>query len=201
MATKTTKRSRNAGVKAPVRAFKDAKAWEAWLAKNQAAAGGIWMRIAKKASGIQSITYPEAVEVGLCYGWIDALKRPESATTWLQRFVPRRPKSIWSKINREKALALIANGQMKPAGLEEIERARRDGRWDAAYESPKSATMPPDFQRELDRHPKAQASFNTLSRTNSYAIMWRIQTARKPETRARRIRNFIDRLEKGETIH
>lgn len=185
----------------PTRAFKDAEAWESWLAKNHNAADGIWMRLAKKASGTKSITYPEAVEVALCYGWIDGLKRPESATTWLQRFTPRRSRSIWSEINREKALGLIANGRMMPPGLEEVERAKRDGRWDAAYASPKSATMPPDFQKELNRHPKAKAFFKTLSRANSYAILWRIQTAKKPETRERRIRTYIEMLEKGETIH
>lgn len=185
----------------PTRAFKDAPAWESWLAKHHTAADGIWMRMAKKASGIKSITYPEAVEVALCYGWIDGLKRPETPTTWLQRFTPRRRRSIWSEINRNKALGLIAGGRMKPAGLEEVARAKRDGRWDAAYASPKSATMPPDFQKELNRHPKAKAFFKTLSRTNSYAIMWRIQTAKKPETRARRIATYIEMLEKGETIH
>jgi uncharacterized protein YdeI (YjbR/CyaY-like superfamily) len=189
------------GANPQIRAFKDVKAWEAWLAKNQRAADGIWMRLAKKASGIKSITYPEAVEVALCHGWIDGLKRPESATTWLQRFTPRRPRSMWSEINREKALALIESGRMTPAGLEEVERARRDGRWDAAYSSPKSATMPPDFQQELNRHPKAKAFFETLSRTNSYAIMWRIQTAKKPQTRAKRIRTYMEMLEKGEAIH
>jgi uncharacterized protein YdeI (YjbR/CyaY-like superfamily) len=199
--TKTAKSSRGVTANAPIRAFKDAKAWEAWLSKNQRAADGIWVRIAKNASGIKSITYPEAVEVALCHGWIDGLKRPESATTWLQRFTPRRPRSIWSEINREKALALIESGRMAPAGLEEVERAKRDGRWDAAYSSPKSATMPPDFQQELDQHPTAEAFFKTLSRTNSYAIMWRIQTAKKPETRAKRIRTYIEMLEKGETIH
>ena len=119
-------------VEEPTRAFKDAKAWESWLAKNHATADGMWMRLAKKASGTKSITYPEAVDVALCYGWIDGLKRPESATAWLQRFTPRRTKSIWSEINREKALGLIASGRMQPAGLEQVERARRDGRWDAA---------------------------------------------------------------------
>lgn len=201
MTTKPTKSASSVRAEDPTRAFKDAKAWESWLAKNHAAANGIWMRLAKKASGTKSISYPEAVEVALCYGWIDGLKRPESATTWLQRFTPRRPRSIWSQINRGKALSLIASGQMKPAGLDQIERARRDGRWDVAYQSPKSATMPPDFQKELNRHPKAKAFFKTLSRTNSYAIMWRIQTAKKPETRERRIRTFIEMLEKGETIH
>ena len=201
MKAKTTKSAGTVRPQDPTRAFKDAEAWKSWLAKNHAAADGIWMRLAKKASGTKSITYPEAVEVALCYGWIDGLKRPESATTWLQRFTPRRSRSIWSEINREKALGLIANGRMMPSGLEQVERARKDGRWDNAYASPKSATMPPDFQKELNRHPKAKAFFKTLSRTNSYAIMWRIQTAKKPETRERRIRTYIEMLEKGETIH
>lgn len=201
MKTNNTKGLSGSAVKPLIRSFKDAKAWESWLAKNQTAVEEIWVRMAKKGSGTKSVTYPEAVEVALCHGWIDGLKRPESATAWLQRFTPRRPRSIWSRINREKALALIASGQMKPAGLEEVERAKRDGRWDAAYESPKSATMPPDFQKELNRRPKAKAFFRTLSRTNSYAILWRIQTAKKQETRERRIRTFLEMLEKGETIH
>jgi uncharacterized protein YdeI (YjbR/CyaY-like superfamily) len=198
---KTTRIAGSGRLEEPTRAFKDAHAWEVWLAKNHTAADGIWMRMAKKASGIKSITYPEAVEVALCYGWIDGLKRPETPTTWLQRFTPRRRRSIWSEINRNKALGLIAAGRMMPAGLEEVERAKRDGRWDAAYASPKSATMPLDFEKELNRHPKAKAFFKTLSRTNSYAIMWRIQTAKKPETRARRIATYIEMLEKGNTIH
>ena len=201
MKTKAPKRGSGADPDVPIRAFKDAGAWDAWLAKNQNTADGVWMRIAKKASGTKSITYPEAVEIALCHGWIDGLKRPESDTAWLQRFTPRRQKSFWSQINREKALALIESGHMKPAGLAEIERAQRDGRWDAAYASPKSATMSADFKNELDRHPKAKAFFKTLSKTNSYAILWRIQTAVKPETRERRIRDFIERLEKGETFH
>lgn len=201
MKTKTAKKASRADSDTPIRSFKDAKAWDAWLAKNQDNNAGIWMRIAKKASGTKSITYPEAVEIALCHGWIDGLKRPESETAWLQRFTPRRQRSFWSQINREKALALIEKGQMKPAGLAEIERAKRDGRWDAAYQSPKSATMPADFKKELDRHPKAKAFFKTLSKTNSYAILWRIQTAKKPETRQRRIRDFLERLEKGETLH
>jgi len=199
--TKNTKSSSGVGAKAPTRAFKDAKAWEAWLSKNQSAADGIWIRIAKKASGTKSVTHPEAVEVALCYGWIDGQMRPESATAWLQRFMPRRPRSIWSKINREKALSLIASGRMAPAGLEEIERAKQDGRWEAAYDSPKSATIPADFQMELDRHPKAGAFFKTISAANKYAITWRLQTAKKAETRAKRMRSFIEMLEKGETIH
>jgi uncharacterized protein YdeI (YjbR/CyaY-like superfamily) len=186
---------------APIRAFKDAKAWESWLAKNQTAIDGIWMRIAKKPSGKKSVTYPEALEVALCYGWIDGLKRPESETTWLQRFTPRRARSIWSKINREKALNLIESGKMKPAGLEEIERAKKNGCWDSAYASPSDATMTPELEIALKNSPRAKAFFETLSRANRYAILWRVQTAKKPETREKRIRSFIEMLEKGGTIH
>jgi uncharacterized protein YdeI (YjbR/CyaY-like superfamily) len=198
---KPRKRARAKDAPAPIRAFKDAKAWEAWLAKNQRATDGLWMRLAKKASGIKSITYPEAVEIALCYGWIDGLKRPESDTTWLQRFVPRRRRSIWSKINREKALGLIATGKMKPAGLEEVERARQDGRWEAAYDSPKNAPLHPDFQRALDENPRAKAFFETVNAANRYAIIWRLHTAKKAETRERLTRTFIEMLEKGETLH
>ena len=159
------------------------------------------MRMARKSSGTKSITYLEAVEVALCHGWIDAQKLPEGKTTWLQRFTPRRSRSIWSKINREKALALIASGAMKPAGLAEIERAKSDGRWEAAYDSFRGATIPADFAKELERHPRAKAFFKTLNKTNSYAITWRLQTAKKAETRERRIRTFIEMLEKGQTFH
>jgi uncharacterized protein YdeI (YjbR/CyaY-like superfamily) len=186
---------------AVVRAFKDAKAWESWLAKNQTATDGLWMRIAKKASGVKSITYPEAVEIALCYGWIDGLKRPESETTWLQRFVPRRPRSIWSKINREKALGLIASGKMQSAGLKEVERAKQDGRWDAAYDSPRNAPIHPDFQKALDKNPRARAFFKTVNAANRYAIIWRLHTAKRAETRERLTRTFIEMLEKGETLH
>jgi uncharacterized protein YdeI (YjbR/CyaY-like superfamily) len=201
MKGKTVKKTAGADAVVPTRAFKNAAAWEAWLATNQNTPGGIWVRLAKKGSGTKSVTYPEALEVALCYGWIDAQKKPESETAWLQRFMPRRPKSIWSKINREKALALIERRQMQPGGLKEIERAKQDGRWDAAYDSARSATVPEDFQTELDRHPKAKAFFKTISATNRYAIFWRLQTAKKAETRAKRMRSFIEMLEKGETIH
>jgi uncharacterized protein YdeI (YjbR/CyaY-like superfamily) len=185
----------------PIRAFKDAAAWESWLAKHWADVDGIWMRIAKKASGKKSVSYPEALEVALCHGWIDGLKRPESDTTWLQRFTPRRARSIWSKINREKALALIETGRMKPAGLEEIGRAKKDGRWESAYDSPKAATMTPELEQALRKSPRAKAFFDTLTAANRYAILWRVQTAKRAETRTRRINGFIERLERGETIH
>jgi len=147
------------------------------------------------------MTYPEALEVALCYGWIDALKRPESESAWLQRFVPRRPKSLWSKINREKALALIERGEMKPAGHAEIERAKGDGRWDAAYDSQAKAAVPPELEAALARNPRARAFFDGLDRINRYAIIWRIQTATKPETRQRRLDTLLEMLEKGKTLH
>jgi uncharacterized protein YdeI (YjbR/CyaY-like superfamily) len=201
MKVKTTERSVSSAAKPLVLAFKDAKAWESWLAKNQTATDGLWMRIAKKASGLKSITYPEAVEIALCYGWIDGQKKPESDTTWLQRFVPRRPRSVWSKINREKALGLIAAGRMQPAGLDEVERAKKDGRWEAAYDSPKNAPVHPDFQKALERNPRANAFFKTVNAANRYAIIWRLHTAKKAETRERLTRKFIEMLEKGETLH
>jgi uncharacterized protein YdeI (YjbR/CyaY-like superfamily) len=201
MSPKSTSKSTRARAEIPVRAFRDLVAWEAWLAKNQTAIDGIWMRIAKKASGKKSITYPEALEVALCYGWIDGLKRPESETAWLQKFTPRRARSIWSQINRAKALALIDSGRMKPAGLAEIERAKRNGCWDSAYASPSSATMTPELEAALEKSPRAKAFFETLSKANRYAILWRVQTAKKPETKTKRIQAFISMLEKGETVH
>jgi uncharacterized protein YdeI (YjbR/CyaY-like superfamily) len=184
-----------------VRGFKTRKDFAAWLEKNHKTSPALWVRIARKGSGIKSITYAEGVEVALCYGWIDAQKLPESKTTWLQRFMPRRPRSIWSKVNREKALALIANGQMTQAGIVEIERAKTDGRWEAAYDSQGGASVPPDFEEALERHPKAKAFFKSISAANRYAITWRLQTAKKAETRAKRMRTFIEMLEKGETLH
>ncbi|MFL5499858.1 MAG: YdeI/OmpD-associated family protein [Gemmatimonadaceae bacterium] len=185
----------------PIRGFATPEAFRVWLDKNYDKSPGIWLRIARKDSGIKSVTYQEALDVLLCYGWIDALKLPETEKSWLQRVMPRRPKSIWSKINREKALGLIERGHMHPAGIAEIERAKTDGRWESAYDSPSSATVDPEFQARLDRSPKAKAFFETLSRTNKYAILWRIQTAKKPETRRSRIDTYIAMLEKGEKFH
>jgi uncharacterized protein YdeI (YjbR/CyaY-like superfamily) len=185
----------------PIVEFPHQKGWAAWLAKNCGKSAGVWLRIAKKDSGIASVTYPEAVEVALCYGWIDGQGKGESDTAYLQKFTPRSKKSIWSKINRERALALIERGKMKPPGLAEIERAKADGRWEAAYDSPRTATVPEDFQAALDGNPRAKAFFATLKGSNRYAVLFRIQTAKKPETRARRIQQFIQMLEKHETVH
>jgi len=181
--------------------FPRQKDWAAWLARNHDKSPGVWLRLAKKASGIQTVSYSEALDVALCHGWIDAQKKSESETTWLQRFTPRATKSIWSKINREKAIALIQSGRMKPAGLAQIERAKKDGRWEAAYDSPSAATASPDLQAALDRNPRAKAFYATLDSQNRYAVLFRIQTAKKPETRVKRIQRFVEMLEKNEKLH
>lgn len=185
----------------PIRAFKSQKDFEGWLERNHHRTEGVWIRFGKKGSGIRSVTHPEALETALCYGWIDALRLPESQTTYLHRFLPRREKSLWSKINRDKALSLIENGRMRAPGLAEVERARKDGRWEAAYDSPANAKMPEEFQFELDRNPKAKAFFDTLNRVNRYAIIWRLSTAKTQERRDTLTRRFLDMLEKGETLH
>ncbi|MEP7198416.1 MAG: YdeI/OmpD-associated family protein [Chloroflexota bacterium] len=185
----------------PIMRFERQQDWKAWLDANHAASSGVWLRLAKKASGAPSVSYAEALEVALCYGWIDGQKQSYDVETWLQKFTPRGAKSIWSKINRAKALALIERGQMKPAGLAAIERARQDGRWEAAYDSPSGATVPSDLQAALDRNGRAKAFFATLDRRNRYAILFRIQTAKRAETRARRVQQFIQMLEQHETLH
>lgn len=201
-AKKTTAKVKKTKVELkPIRAFKTQQDFEIWLEKNQQKPDGVWIRFAKRSSGIKSITHPEALETALCFGWIDALRRPESDTTYLQRFVPRRARSLWSQINRAKALSLVESGRMRPSGHAEIERARQDGRWEAAYPSPANATMSPEFESELDKHPGAKAFFETISRVNRYAILWRLATAKTEEKRDQLTRKFIDMLEKGETIH
>ncbi len=181
--------------------FDELRTWEKWLAKNHASCPGIWMRFAKKDSGLRSVTHKEALEAALCYGWIDGQIRSESETTWLQRFVPRGPRSIWSKINREAAAALIKSGRMKPSGLAAVEQAKQDGRWAAAYEGQKKAKVPEDLQAALDKNAKAKAFFATLDGQNRYAVLFRIHTAKKAETRARRIEKFVGMLAKHEKLH
>jgi len=185
----------------PTLLFKNAKAWETFLSKNNGTSNGVWLQLAKKSSGTTSVTYSEALDIALCHGWIDGQKKAFDESFWLQKFTPRGARSIWSKINREKALDLIQSGRMKPAGLLAIEKAKADGRWAVAYESQKSATVPVDFQAELDAHPDANTFFSTLDSGNRYAIIFRIQTAKKPETRSRRIQEFIAMLERKEKIH
>ena len=185
----------------PTLHFDDTAAWERWLKKEHARATGVWMRIAKKGAEQPSVSYPEALEVALCYGWIDALKRNDGPHHWVQRFTPRSVRSIWSKINRDKALALIAAGRMRPAGQKEIERAKADGRWAAAYDGGRAATVPTDLQAAFAANPKAQAFFAALDSTNRYAVLFRLQTAKKPETRERRLRQFVEMLARGEKLH
>jgi uncharacterized protein YdeI (YjbR/CyaY-like superfamily) len=184
-----------------IRSFATRKEWAAWLKKNHRVASSVWMRLAKKGSPLRTITYAAALETALCYGWIDGQKRGESGEAWLQRFLPRAGNSVWSKINREKAAALIASGRMKPAGLACVNAAKKNGRWDAAYDSPKGASVPNDFQGALDANRRASEFFATLDGANRYAVLFRIQTVKKAETRQRKIREFIAMLERGDRIH
>src|SRR5512147_2973352 len=176
----------------PTLPFESKKKWADWLAKQYSKSTGVWLKIAKKEAGISSITYEEALDVALCYGWIDGQKKGFDDQYWLQKFTPRGPKSIWSKINTEKAERLIASGEMQLAGLKAIEAAKQDGRWDAAYEGQKTISVPEDFQAALDKNKKAKSFFVTLNSANRYAILFRIHNAKKPETRARKIQQFVE---------
>jgi uncharacterized protein YdeI (YjbR/CyaY-like superfamily) len=195
------KGSRNAQKDLPIVLFERQHDWQAWLDEHHANAPGVWLRLAKKAADLKSLSYAEALDVALCYGWIDGQKNSYDESSWLQKFTPRGPKSIWSKINREKAQQLIESGKMKPAGLKAIESAKHDGRWHAAYDSQSRATVPSDFQAALESNPEANAFFATLNSANRYAILFRIHTAKKPETRAKRIQEFIGMLERHEKLH
>jgi uncharacterized protein YdeI (YjbR/CyaY-like superfamily) len=179
----------------------NAASWTRWLKRHHATAAGVWLRIAKKDSGIASIDHPAALEEALCYGWIDGQRKSDDAQYFLQRFTPRTKRSIWSQINRTKVLKLIDEGRMQPAGLAEIKRAKADGRWDAAYEAASVATVPPDLQAALDANKKAAKFFATLDARNRFAVLFRTQGAKKPETRARRIAQFVEMLAKGEKIY
>jgi len=181
--------------------FEDQEAWFSWLRKNHAASAGVWLRIARKGAKVGSVSYLQAVDAALCFGWIDSQKKSDDRNYWLQRFTPRSGKSMWSKINREKAIRLIELGQMSAAGLREVERAKRDGRWHGAYDSPSGATIPADFQAVLRKTPRAKAFFATLDGRNRYAVLFRIQTARKAETRAKRIKQFAEMLSRRDKIH
>ena len=185
----------------PLLPFATAVEFEQWLAAEHDRAPGVWVKIAKKATGIISVTHTEALDVALCYGWIDGQRRTYDEQFFAQRFTPRRARSNWSKVNREKVAALIAQGRMQPAGQAEIDRAKADGRWDAAYDSQRTATVPPDLQAALDANPAAAKFFATLRSANRFAVLYRIHDAKRPETRARRIAKFVDMLSRGETLH
>jgi uncharacterized protein YdeI (YjbR/CyaY-like superfamily) len=184
-----------------IKLFKNQKAWEAWLKKNVTDPEGIWLRFRKKNSGLKSVTYQEAVEVALCYGWIDGQAKGFDDESWLQRFTPRGPKSIWSKINRAKALALIKSGRMRPGGLAAIETAKKNGRWKGAYDSHRTSTPPADLQKALAKNPGAKSFFASLDSQNRYAVLFRIQTAKNAETRKKRIEKFVEMLAKHEKLH
>jgi uncharacterized protein YdeI (YjbR/CyaY-like superfamily) len=185
----------------PVHSFASAAEWRAWLEENHASAAGVWVSIAKASTGIESVRYPEVLEHAICFGWIDGRRERLDDHRFLQRFTPRRSRSPWSRINREKAEALIAAGLMSPSGLAEVERARADGRWERAYESQRRAVIPEDLQSELDARPAVAAAFAKLSAQNRYAILYRLGQARRPETRAKRLATFVSMLEAGETLH
>ena len=185
----------------PIIPFASREAWAAWLEEQHATSDGFWLKFAKKGSGLDTVTYAEAVEVALCYGWIDGQVRKLDEDHYLQRFTPRRARSRWSKINRQKATELIERGEMKPAGLREVERAKADGRWDAAYDAPSTVTVPEDLRRELEKNEPAREFFETLDGRNRYAILYQIQDARRPETRARRIEMYVAMLGEGKKIY
>ena len=185
----------------PIISFETPAQWAQWLAANHAESSGVWLRMFKKGTGIPSINYAEALDEALCYGWIDGQKNKYDDESWLQRFTPRRAKSIWSKINTGHVERLIKAGRMKAAGTKEIEAAKLDGRWQRAYDSHKNMTLPEDFLKELEQDPQAKAFFATLNKTNLYAIAFRLQTAKKPETREKRMKQILEMLSKGEKHH
>lgn len=185
----------------PIRAFKTPRDWKKWLQKNHATVTGIWVRFYKKHSGVPSVTYAEALDEALCYGWIDSQVKRYDEQSYLQRFSPRRRKSFWSRINVGHIERLTAEGRMQPSGLAEVSAARADGRWDAAYGAPSKTQPPADFKKALARNKKAAAFFATLNRTNTYAICWRIESAKKPETRERRIAQLIEMLAEQKKLY
>ena len=184
-----------------VMAFSSAKVWEHWLADCHAETGGVWLRFYKKESATLSVSYDEALAVALCYGWIDGQLKKYDDMSWLRKFTPRRAKSIWSKRNCDLAEQLLKSKKMKSAGLKEISAAKADGRWERAYDSPSKMTVPDDFLKQLYRNKKALSFFKTLNKANIYAISWRLQTAKKPETRDERMNTILDMLAKGKAIH
>lgn len=184
----------------PILPFETKKKFADWLAKNHDKSSGLWLKIAKKATGISTVTYAEALDVALCYGWIDGQKNSFDEQYFLQKFTPRRPKSIWSRINVGHVERLIASGEMKPSGLKAVEAAKQDGRWEAAYSSQKTIEVPADFQSALDKNKKAKVFFEGLTGSRRYAFLFRIETAKKAETRQKRIQQFVEMLAKGETL-
>lgn len=183
------------------KAFKTPSAWAQWLETHHDTAPGLWVRFYKKASGVRSITYAEALDEALCWGWIDGQAKPFDERSWLQRYTPRRPRSAWSKRNREHVARLTEEGRMRPSGLAQVEAARADGRWDRAYDSPANIQVPADFLEALTREPQAETFFKTLNRVNHYAIAYRLQTAKKAETRQRMLERFLQMMRDGRKFY
>lgn len=187
-------------IELPTLPFESKNEFAEWLAKNHDKSAGAWLKLAKKDAEILSVTYKEAVNVALCYGWIDGQAKSFDDKYWLVKFTPRRPKSIWSQINTKRVEQLIASGEMKPSGLKAVEAAKQDGRWDAAYASQKNISVPADFQSALSKNEKAKTFFESLTGSKRYSFLFRIETAKKAETRIKRILQFVEMLEKGETF-
>lgn len=185
----------------PILSFTSTEEFTSWLAKHHKMSSGIWIRLFKIKSGVPTITYAKALDVALCYGWIDGQKKAYDTESWLQKFTPRRRKSIWSKKNREHVERLDKSGMMDAAGIQEVEAAKADGRWEQAYDSSGNMIVPKDFLKELAKNKKAEAFFKTLNKTNTYSIVWRLQTAKKPETRDKRMKTILEMLKKGEKFH
>lgn len=185
----------------PIQSFSSAEEFASWLAKHHTVSSGIWVQLFKTKSGAPTITYAQALDTALCYGWIDGQKKTYDTESWLQKFTPRRRKSLWSKRNREHVERLDRLGRMQAAGIKEVEAAKADGRWDQAYESSSQMKVPADFLNELAKDKKAQAFFKTLNKANIFAIVWRLQTAKKPETRNKRMKSILEMLKKGEKFH
>ena len=184
----------------PTLPFESKKKFAEWLEKNHDKSAGAWLKLAKKDAEIPSVTYKEAVNVALCYGWIDGQAKSFDDNFWLVKFTPRRPKSIWSQINTKRVEQMIASGEMKPSGLKAVEAAKQDGRWAAAYSSPKNIVVPEDFQSALSKNKKAKTFYESLTGSKRYSFLFRIETAKKAETRMKRILQFVEMLEKGETF-
>ena len=185
----------------PVVGFPNQRKWSTWLGSNHARLNGVWLKIGKKSSMASSVTYPESVEAALCYGWIDGQKKGWDEFFWIQRFTPRRPRSIWSRANRETAKRLMAEGRMKAAGNRAVEEAKRNGRWDAAYASQRTIAVPRDILLQLKKKRKASSFFEKLDRANRYSILFRIEQAKRPELRTQKIQRFIAMLEEGKKLH
>lgn len=185
----------------PILSFSHIEEWKKWLEKNQDQDHGLWVRFFKKQSKITTVTYAEVLDEALCYGWIDGQVKKYDEQSWVQKFTPRRPRSVWSKRNVEHVERLMKAGRMKPSGMEQVEMAKADGRWGKAYDSPAKMETPEDFLKELSGNKKAEAFFKTLNKANVYAINWRLQTAKKPETRERRMKKILDMLADGKKFH